>query len=317
VPADDGTHFESSTGYQRLCARRCSWRRCSPRVRPYLSAIPGARRITRSRRALPSAALAAMLKPSGEMPQIGESRYSCHAALAAQRSRQASLDALVPGLRRMLPEWAWLAGSAAVRGRAAAAERLAAGCRRRVCCRSGEAWMAMSAGPNGQGGTGGHAAQRQELRRAELRLVRPWWSTAARSSTRATPRSATRAAEPRATAPSRLVTAWSRNRIVQGRLFALTPISRMLPGGILAARAARRIRDRRPASTVDTSAPGSSIRRIAALRGDMRGVHTTNCAATGSTSSMPAGSYTAPGGGEADLRPRRRRRGFKSCTGRG
>src|SRR5207245_6454472 len=94
----DGTHFESSTGYQRLCAEM------------FLAAVLAARaadravpqRVEQAVRGL-FRSLASMLKPSGEMPQIGD-LDSCRALPLAPRS---ALDASFlsdPGA----PEWAWM-----------------------------------------------------------------------------------------------------------------------------------------------------------------------------------------------------------------
>jgi hypothetical protein len=142
----DGTHFESSTGYHRLCAEM------------FLAAVLAARaaglsapdRVERAVRGL-FRSLAAMLKPSGEMPQIGD-LDSCRALpLAPRTAPDASFVADASA-----PEWAWMPS----------AQRFIAEPRRDsavlpdagvAVLRSGDAWMCLSAGPNGQGGTGGHA----------------------------------------------------------------------------------------------------------------------------------------------------------------
>jgi hypothetical protein len=142
----DGTHFESSTGYHRLCAEM------------FLAAVLSARatglaapdRVERAVRGL-FRSLAAMLKPSGEMPQIGD-LDSCRALPLAPRS---ALDASFVA-DATAPEWAWIPS----------AQRFISEPRRDsavlpdagvAVLRSGDAWMCLSAGPNGQGGTGGHA----------------------------------------------------------------------------------------------------------------------------------------------------------------
>ena len=92
-----------------------------------------------------------MLKPSGEMPQIGD-LDSCRALPLAPRT---ALDASFVA-DASAPEWAWMPS----------AQRFTAERRRDsavlpdaglAVLRSGDAWMCLSAGTNGQGGTGGHA----------------------------------------------------------------------------------------------------------------------------------------------------------------
>jgi len=142
----DGTHFESSTGYQRLCAEM------------FLAAVLAARaadravpqRVEQAVRGL-FRSLASMLKPSGEMPQIGD-LDSCRALPLAPRS---ALDASFlsdPGA----PEWAWMpaARSFLAEPRRESTLLPEAGV---AVLRCGDGFLCLSAGPNGQGGTGGHA----------------------------------------------------------------------------------------------------------------------------------------------------------------
>jgi hypothetical protein len=142
----DGTHFESSTGYQRLCAEIFLAAVLAARA----ADLPVPQPVDHAVRAL-FRSLAATLKPSGEMPQIGD-LDSCRALPLAPRS---ALDASFVADANA-PEWAWLPGARAfVADRPQASVLLSdAGM---ATLRSGEAWLCLSAGPNGQGGTGGHA----------------------------------------------------------------------------------------------------------------------------------------------------------------
>ncbi len=142
----DGTHFESSTGYQRLCAEL------------FLAAVLASRAADLEVPAAVESAvsglfrsLAAVLKPSGSMPQIGD-LDSCRGLPVAPR---AALDASFLA-DADAPEWTWIpAGRPFVAERPAGSVLLPeAGL---ATLRSGEAWLCLSAGPNGQGGTGGHA----------------------------------------------------------------------------------------------------------------------------------------------------------------
>ena len=142
----DGTHFESATSYQRLCAEL------------FLAAVLAARAAALD---VPPAvehavrglfrSLACTLKPSGKMPQIGD-LDSCRPLPLWPR---AALDAS-PVADASAPEWEWLPGGRSFV--AAPAQRSAllpdGGI---AVLRSGEGWLCLSAGPNGQGGTGGHA----------------------------------------------------------------------------------------------------------------------------------------------------------------
>jgi hypothetical protein len=92
-----------------------------------------------------------MLGPSGDMPQIGD-LDSCRALpLSPRRALDASFIADVSA-----PEWAWLPGGRAFVAGSPKGNVLLPDAGIAVL-RAGDAWLAMSAGPNGQGGTGGHA----------------------------------------------------------------------------------------------------------------------------------------------------------------
>src|SRR5205085_619290 len=75
----DGTHFESSTGYHRLCAELFLVAALAARA----GGRPAPDRVERAVRGL-FRSLAATLKPSGEMPQIGD-LDSCRALPLAPR----------------------------------------------------------------------------------------------------------------------------------------------------------------------------------------------------------------------------------------
>lgn len=142
----DGTHFESSTGYQRLCAEMFLAAVLAARA----AGLPVPQRVHHAVRGL-FKSLAATLKPSGEMPQIGD-LDSCRALpLAPRKALDASFLADAAA-----PEWAWLPGARAFVAETPGTSVLLPDAGIAVL-RSGEAWLAMSAGPNGQGGTGGHA----------------------------------------------------------------------------------------------------------------------------------------------------------------
>ncbi|HZR10421.1 MAG TPA: heparinase II/III family protein, partial [Myxococcales bacterium] len=142
----DGTHFESSTGYQRLCAEL------------FLAAVLAARAAdlpvpVRAEQAVRGLfrSLAAMLKPSGEMPQIGD-LDSCRGLPLASR---AALDSSFLA-DAQAQEWAWLPSARTFVAPARESSVLLPDAGIAVL-RSGDGWLCLSAGPNGQGGTGGHA----------------------------------------------------------------------------------------------------------------------------------------------------------------
>ena len=164
----DGTHFESSTGYQRLIGELF----LAAVVSAKAGAIPAPAEVERAVVGL-CRSLGELTKPSGRIPQIGDFD-SCRGLPLHPR---AALDAgYFPALGAAAlceptlkfegdacpPEAAWLCGAAGV----SLFDALPAkGVRRSrvlgeagiAVLREGEAYVAMSAGPNGQGGCGGHA----------------------------------------------------------------------------------------------------------------------------------------------------------------
>jgi hypothetical protein len=142
----DGTHFESATGYQRLCAEMFLAAVLAART----AELPVPAEVEQAVRGL-FASLASTLKPSGQMPQIGD-LDSCRPLPLAPR---AALDASYL-VDPEAPEWAWLPEARAfVAPRPQSSVVLEDG--GIAVLRSGEGWLCLSAGPNGQGGTGGHA----------------------------------------------------------------------------------------------------------------------------------------------------------------
>ena len=208
----DGTHFESSTGYQRLCAEMFLAAVLAARA----AELPVPARVDHAVRGL-FRSLAAMLKPAGEMPQIGD-LDSCRALpLAPRQALDASFLADADA-----PEWAWLPGARPFVGERPQRSVLLPDAGVAVL-RSGEAWMAMSAGPNGQGGTGGHAHNDKnsvELSFGSFDLVvdRGTYVYARDPQER----NARRGTAGHSTVQ---VDRLEQNRIVQGRLFALPDLS--------------------------------------------------------------------------------------------
>jgi hypothetical protein len=142
----DGTQFESSTGYQRLCAEMFLAAVLAARA----AGLPAPERVEGAVQGL-FRSLGAMLKPSGAMPQIGD-LDSCRALPLAPR---AALDASFL-VDPEAPEWQWIPSARRfVVPRPAESIRLRDG--GVAVLRAGDAWLCLSAGPNGQGGTGGHA----------------------------------------------------------------------------------------------------------------------------------------------------------------
>ena len=165
---DDGTHFESSTGYQRLCAELF--------LAALLAAEAGgapAPRAVHQRLTGLFRSISDMLNPSGSMPQLGD-LDSCRGlplmprrpldcgylhALGAAALRSPSLK--VAGASCPV-EVAWLLGPAGVQQYQQMQGRAPPGSLRLDdagvgILRAGDAWLCLSAGPNGQGGCGGHA----------------------------------------------------------------------------------------------------------------------------------------------------------------
>jgi hypothetical protein len=95
--------------------------------------------------------LSQVLSPSGRIPQIGDLDSSRPLPLAPRSALDASF-ATSPDA----PEWSWLPGARALVSRPATESALLPDAGIAVL-RAGDAWLCLSAGPNGQGGTGGHA----------------------------------------------------------------------------------------------------------------------------------------------------------------
>jgi len=142
----DGTHFESSTGYQRLCAEMLLAAVLATRAAEM--DVPAA--VDAAVRGL-FASLASTLNPSGNLPQIGD-LDSCRALPLLPRT---ALDASYLA-DPAAPEWAWIPGAREYLAprRAHSVVLRDAGI---ATLRAGDAWLCLSSGPNGQGGTGGHA----------------------------------------------------------------------------------------------------------------------------------------------------------------
>lgn len=162
----DGTHFESSTGYQRLCAEL--FLAAVLAVRAAGEEVPG--EVVKCVSGL-ARSLALTLKPSGAMPQVGDFDSCRGLPLAPRGPADASFVAPLaaaalddPSLKigECPPEVAWLLGPDGVRTFdllesdpfSGSAMLRDAGI---AVLRSDKAWLCLSAGPNGQGGTGGHA----------------------------------------------------------------------------------------------------------------------------------------------------------------
>ena len=247
----DGTHFESSTGYHRLCAELFLVAALAARA----GGRPAPDRVERAVRGL-FRSLAATLKPSGEMPQIGD-LDSCRALPLAPRL---ALDASF-AVDANAPEWAWMPS----------AQRFIAEPRRDsatlpdagvAILRSGDAWMCLTAGPNGQGGTGGHAHNDK----GSVELSFGSFDVLVDRGTYVYAREPRERNERRGTAAHNTVQVdgLEQNRIVPGRLFALPDTARA------------RITAMDPRDGFELAAgehrgyerSGVVHRRVAALRGD-------------------------------------------------
>jgi hypothetical protein len=227
----DGTHFESSTGYQRLCAEMFLLALLAARA----AGKPAPPRVDDAVRGL-FRSLAQMQKPSGDMPQIGDLDSCRGLPLVPRRALESGFmggiasaafaDAsLASG--DCPPEVAWLLGPAGTRrhvaGRATTSNALLADAGVAVL-RASDAWLCLSAGPNGQGGTGGHA--HNDKNSVELSfggddiLVDRGTFVYARDPSE---RNARRGTAGHSTVQ---VDAVEQNRIVPGRLFALPDTAR-------------------------------------------------------------------------------------------
>ena len=163
---EDGTHFESSTGYQRLCAELFLAAVLAARV----GGDPAPAEVEEKVAGL-FRSLSALVKPSGEMPQIGDLDSCRGLPLVPRRALDcgflSGLGAAALGEARLKsgdcpPEVAWLLGPGGVKrfekleseGATGSTALHGAGI---AALRKGDAYLCLSAGPNGQGGTGGHA----------------------------------------------------------------------------------------------------------------------------------------------------------------
>jgi hypothetical protein len=160
----DGTHFEASIGYQRLCAEMFLLAVLASRA----AGKPAPAEVVHAVRGL-FQSLAQLQKPSGELPQIGD-LDSCRALPLVPRgalesafmsgigSAALSDPALASG--PCPPEVVWLLGPEGLRRHSPRAVGPGSVLLRDAgiaALRSGDASLCLSAGPNGQGGTGGHA----------------------------------------------------------------------------------------------------------------------------------------------------------------
>ena len=164
----DGTHFESATGYQRLCAELFLAAVLAARAGGIRAPQPVERAVAGLCRSLGE-----LTKPSGRIPQIGDFD-SCrglplHPRAALDAGYLAGLGAAAlcdPALKFVgdgcPPEAAWLCGAAGVslfdalpaKGVRKSRVLPEAGI---AVLREGEACVVLGATPNGQGGCGGHA----------------------------------------------------------------------------------------------------------------------------------------------------------------
>jgi Heparinase II/III-like protein/Heparinase II/III N-terminus len=193
---EDGTHFEASIGYQRLCAEMFWLATVAARA----AGKPAPPKVEQAVRGL-FESLGKVMKPNGDIPQIGD-LDSCHALPVVPRS---ALDA------------AYLPGVVPARHSAVLKDAGIA------VLRANDAYLCLSAGPNGQGGTGGHA--HNDKNSVELSfgddeiLVDRGTFVYARDPSE---RNARRGTAGHSTVQ---VDAMEQNRIVPGRLFALPDTS--------------------------------------------------------------------------------------------
>jgi hypothetical protein len=160
----DGTHFEASIGYQRLCAEMFLLAVLASRA----AGKPAPAEVVHAVRGL-FQSLAQLQKPSGDIPQIGD-LDSCRALplvprealdsafMAGIGSAALSDAALASG--ECPPEVVWLLGPEGLRRHSPRAVGQGSVLLREAgiaVLRSSDAYLCLSSGPNGQGGTGGHA----------------------------------------------------------------------------------------------------------------------------------------------------------------
>ena len=222
----DGTHFEASIGYQRLCAEMflmamlAAGKAGKPAPQVVQNAVLGLFR-----------SLGDLAKPSGDMPQIGD-LDSCRALPLVPREAletgfMAGVGAAAFGDSNLAsgpcpPEVVWLMGLEGLHRyspRAVGHGSILLRDAGIAALRSADAWLCLSAGPNGQGGTGGHA--HNDKNSVELSfggvdvLVDRGTYVYARDPAE---RNARRGTAGHSTLQ---VDGLEQNRIVQGRLFAL------------------------------------------------------------------------------------------------
>jgi hypothetical protein len=231
----DGTHFESSTGYHRLTAELFLGAILAARA----GGMPPPREVELAVAGL-FRSIGQLLKPSGRIPQIGD-LDSCRgfplmprAALDCGYLPALAAAALVdPALK--LPgapcpvEVAWLLGAPGVErfdwlpARGVVDSTVLSDANVAVL-RRGDAYLCLSAGPNGQGGCGGHAHNDKnsvELSFGEVDLVLDRGTFVyARDPIDRDRRRGTAAHS------TVQVDGAEQNRIIPGRLFALPDISR-------------------------------------------------------------------------------------------
>ena len=231
----DGTHFESSTGYQRLTAELFLGAVLAARA----AGMPPPHEVELAVAGL-FRSIGKLLTPSGRIPQIGD-LDSCRGLPLMPR---AALDCgYLPALGAAalgdptlkLPgapcpvEVAWLLGASGVerfdllpaRGHTGSALLSDANV---AVLRSGDAYLCLSSGPNGQGGCGGHAhndknAVELSFGEIDLTLDRGTFVYARDPADR----NARRGTGAHSTVQ---VDGAEQNRIIPGRLFALPDISR-------------------------------------------------------------------------------------------
>jgi len=231
----DGTHFESSTGYQRLTAELFLGAVLAARA----AGTPPPREVELAVAGL-FRSIAHLLKPSGRIPQIGD-LDSCRglplmprAALDCGYLPALGAAALAdPSLK--LPEAscpvevAWLLGAPGVErfdllpARGPSGSSLLRDANVAVL-RRGNGYLCLSAGPNGQGGCGGHAHNDKnsvELSFGEVDLVLDRGTFVYARDPR--DRDGRRGTAAHSTVQ---VDGVEQNRIIPGRLFALPDTSR-------------------------------------------------------------------------------------------